>query len=259
MPDQRVLIVDDEQRTLLLLRESLVVSGLNAETTCVSSAEEALQVFAQQPFDVVIADVRLTGMTGLQLLERLRQMCPGLRAILVSAYQDSRMEATARELGVYHCFRKPFAFDEFASVVASALREAAMDVNHLRLVEDWRAQFIHRQLTTLLRDTGAQCVLLTDNNGKVVARVGDTNSFDGPWPIPTASQEPAFNFAYHQGKTHDVYSANIGNGMRLNLVFDRNQPGSRIGLVLQYTRRAAQELVNLGAPGEQAAQSAGSA
>ena len=42
MPDQRVLIVDDEQRTLLFLRESLIVSGLNVETACVSSAEAAV-------------------------------------------------------------------------------------------------------------------------------------------------------------------------------------------------------------------------
>lgn len=243
MPDQRVLIVDDEQRTLMFLRESLIVSGLNAETTCVSSAEEALQAFAEQPFDVVIADMRLAGgMDGLQLLERLGQMYPSLRAILVSAYQDPKTEAAARKLGVYHYFRKPFAFEEFTSVVAKALREAAMDVNHPRLVVDWRSQFIQRQLTALLRDTGAQCVLLTDGDGKVVARAGEANGFDGPWPAPSARQETAFNFAYHQSKTHDIYSADVSNGMCLSLAFDRNQPSTRIGLVLQYTRRAVQEL-----------------
>jgi CheY-like chemotaxis protein len=254
MPGQRVLIVDDEQRTLLFLRESLVVSGLAVETACASSAEEALQAFAQLPFDVVITDMRLAGgMNGLQLLERLSRMYPGLRAIVVSAYQDSKLEAATRELGVFHYFRKPFAFDEFTGVVAQALREATMDANHPRLVVDWRSQFIHRQLIALLRDTGAQCVLLTDVNGKVVARVGEMNGFDGPWPVPSTNQEPAFNFAYYQGKTHDLYSAEVGCGMRLSLAFDRNQPSSRIGLVLQYTRRTAQELaIALDTPGEQA-------
>lgn len=255
MPDQRVLIVDDEQRTLLFLRESLIVSGLNVETACVSSAEAALQAFAQQPFDVVITDMRLEGgMSGLQLLERLSQMCPNLRAIVVSAYQDSKLEAAARELGVYHYFRKPFAFDEFTGVVAQALREAAMNADHPRLVVGWRSQFIHRQLAALLRDTGAQCVFLSDGDGKVVAREGESNGFDGPWPALTATPEPAFNFAYYQGKTHDLYSAEVGHGLRLSLAFDRNQPSSRIGLVLQYTRRAVQELVvALDTPVEQAA------
>ena len=49
MPNQRVLIVDDEQRTLMFLRESLIVSGLTAETICVSSAEQALQALDEQP------------------------------------------------------------------------------------------------------------------------------------------------------------------------------------------------------------------
>ncbi len=243
MPNQRVLIVDDEERTLMFLRESLIVSGLTAETICVSSAEQALQALDEQLCDVVITDVRLSGgMSGLELLGKLRQLYPNLRSILVSAYEDSETMAMARELGVYHCFRKPFAFDEFTGVVADALREAAMELNPSRLNIDWSTEVIHRKLTDLMRDTGAQCVLLTKNNGAVIASVGDLVSVQGPWPIPTPSQEPAFNFAYQQGKTHDVYSADVGQDMRLSLAFDRAQPSGRIGLVLQCTRRAVQEL-----------------
>ncbi len=245
MSDQRVLIVDDEQRTLMFMHESLVVAGLNAEFVCVSSAEEALQALGQQPFDVAILDVRMSGMNGLQLLEHLREMCPGVRVILVSAYQDTQVEASARALGVYHFFRKPFAFEEFTGTVANALREASMDMNRSQRAADWPTQFIHRQLTALMRDTGAQGVLLTDSDGNVMAGIGSTNGFGELKLVPTANGEPAFNFAYHQGKTHDVYSAEVGNGMRLSLVFDRNQPGSRIGLVLQYTRRAVQELTSV--------------
>ena len=250
MPNQRVLIVDDEQRTLMFLRESLVVSGLTAETICVSSAEQALQALDEQPFDVVITDMRLAGgMSGLELLEELHRLYPNLRSILVSAYEDAKTMTMARELGVYHCFRKPFAFDEFTGVVADALREATMELNPSHLTVDWSTQVIHRQLTDLMRDTGAQCVLLTKNDGAVVARVGDTVCFQGPWPIPATSQGPAFNFAYQQGKTHDVYSADVGQDMRLSLAFDRNQPSGRIGLVLQCTRRAVQELATaLGSP-----------
>ncbi len=248
MPEQRVLIVDDEQRTLLFLRESLIVSGLNAETTCLSSAEEALQAFAVKPFEVVVTDVRLADMNGIQLLERLRQMRPGLRTILVSGCQDAELEAAARQHGIYHYFRKPFAFDEFTGVVASALREAAMDQNH-RTAENWPAQFVRQQLTTLMRDTGAQGALLAGLDGVTLAQVGDTNGYNGAWPDPAGVPGPMFNFAYHQGKTHDVYLADIGNGLRLSLIFDRKQPSSRIGLVLQYIRRAAQELGNMSLAG----------
>ena len=242
MSDQRVLIVDDEQRTLMFMRESLVVAGLSAELVCASSAEEALQAFSRQPFDVVILDIRMAGMNGLQLLGHLRGMRPGVRVILVSAYQDASIEAAARALDVYHFFLKPFAFEEFTETVANALHEVSMDTNRSQRAADWPTQLIHRQLTALMRDTGAQGVLLTNGDGAVIARIGSTNGFDELKLVPAANGEPAFNFAYHQGKTHDVYSAEVGNGMRLSLVFDRNQPGSRIGLVLQYTRRTVQEI-----------------
>ena len=245
MTDQRILIVDDEQRTLMFLRESLIVAGLDAEFVSASSAEEALKVLALRPFDAAILDIRLSGMDGLQLLEQLRQSYPAVRVIVISAYREAQVEEQARRLGAYGFLRKPFAFDEFTSAVASALREAAKDKNarHARPMADWQAQFVQRQLTALMRDTGAQCVLLTNESGSVIARVGAENGCHEALPVPTASQDSVFNFAYHQGKTHDIYSADVVNGLRLSLVFDRNQPGSRIGLVLQYTRRAVQELV----------------
>ena len=242
MSDQRVLIVDDEQRTLMFMRESLVVAGLNAEFVCVSSAQDALQVLGWQPFDVVILDVCLVGMNGLQWLEHLREMYPDTRVIVVSAYQDANIEAAARALGAYRFFRKPFAFEEFTGTVANALREATMDTNRSQRAADWPTQFIHRQLTALMRDTGARGVLLVNSSGDVIAGIGSTNGFDELKLVPVTNGEPAFNFAYHQSKTHDVYSAEVGKGMRLSLVFDRNQPGSRIGLVLQYTRRTVQEM-----------------
>jgi CheY-like chemotaxis protein len=242
MKDQHVLIVDDEQRTLMFLRESLVVAGLDAELVCAPSAEEALQALAQNTFDVVILDIRLSGMDGLQMLRQVRQKRPSLRVILMSAFLDAETEAQARALGVYAFFRKPFALDEFTATVASALRAAAQKGNHAHVAPGWDVQFAHRQLTALMRDTGAQSVVLTNGGGAVVARVGASNGINEVLPVPDTGSESVFNFAYHQGKTHDVYSANVGNGMHLSLIFDRNQPGSRIGLVLQHTRRTVQEL-----------------
>ncbi len=247
MTDQRVLIVDDEQRTLMLLRESLVVAGLDAEFVCAMSAEEALKAFAQRPFDAVVVDVRMSGMDGLELLARLRQADPTTPVIVVSAYNDLEVEDQVRKLGAYGFFHKPFAFDEFTSAVSSALRDAVKNKNASRThpMADWQAQFVQRQLTALMRDTGAQCVLLTNGGGAVVARVGVENGGYEALPVPVPNQASVFNFAYHQGKTHDIYSAEVANGLRLSLVFDRNQPSSRIGLVLQYTRRAVQELTSV--------------
>lgn len=250
MIDQRVLIVDDEQRTLILLRESLVVAGLDAEFVCAASAEEALKAFAQRPFDAVVMDLRLAaatrGMDGLELLGRLRQDYPTTRILVVSAYDDPGIEDKVRQLGAHGFFHKPFAFDEFTSAVASALRDADRDKNASRArdsrMADWQAQSVQRLLTALMRDTGAQCVLLTNGGGAILARAGTERDCYEVLPVPAPNQESVFNFAYHQGKTHDIYSADVGGGLSLSLIFNRNQSSSRIGLVLQYTRRTMQEL-----------------
>jgi DNA-binding response OmpR family regulator len=244
MIDQRVLIVDDEQRTLMFLRESLVVAGLNADFTCASSAQEALKAFAQHHFSIVILDVRLADMNGLDLLRRLRELDAGVPVIMVSAYSDAGVEAAARSLGAHSFFRKPFGFDEFTNAVASALRESAKGANGGRSALGWDAQFVHRQLTALLRDTGAQSVLLINRQGAIIARVGEAAPLSEIVAAPAGNQTSVFNFAYYQGKTHDIYSADVRHGISLSLVFDRNQPSSRIGLVLQYTRRAVQELAS---------------
>ena len=192
------------------------------------------------------------GMDGLELVERLRPLYPCVRAIIVSGHADAASQAAAQRLGVFHYFRKPFALDEFTGVVADALREAAMDVNNSSGTRERHVQLIHHQLLALKRDTGAQAAILTDRDGMMIAHVGDMNGFEKPLTGAAASPGNAFNFVYHQGRTHDIYLADIGNGMRLSLVFDRNQPGSRIGFVLQYTRRAAQGLLDLERASEQA-------
>jgi DNA-binding response OmpR family regulator len=244
MAEQRVLIVDDEQRTLMFLRESLIVSGLQAELTCVPSAEQALSAFEQHAFDAAILDIRMAGMDGLQLLEQLKARWPAVRVIIVSAYHDASIEGRARDLGVYQFLHKPFAFDEFIGTVASALREAAQDSRAQRVHkhEVWDMQFVQRQLTALMRDTGAQSVLLTNGGGAVLAQVGAGNGFGDALPAPAANAQAEFSFAYHEGKTHTIYAAEVANGLRLSLIFDKSQPGSRIGTVLQYTRRTVQEL-----------------
>jgi DNA-binding NtrC family response regulator len=81
----RLLIVDDEPTLLLLLRRYLERQGHHVETC--ASAEAALNSFAGSPaFDLVITDLTLPGVSGAELIERMRATQPGLPGLIASGY-----------------------------------------------------------------------------------------------------------------------------------------------------------------------------
>jgi DNA-binding response OmpR family regulator len=256
MASKRVLIVDDEQRTLLFLRESLLVSGINAELVCTSSSEAALETFYRQPFDLLIADICLAGMDGVELLSELRKLQPELPAILLSGHHSPSIEARIAALGAVRYFRKPFAFESFTLAVANALQEAGQAMGDRLDVSDaaqrdgpamrgWRMEAVRRHLTNLLQDSGAQSVCLTDADGKVAAQVGSPVVHSDQWLSLPRVEDGAFNFTYYQGRLEDVYSAAVEEGVYLVITFDRGRTSTRIGQILQYTRRTVQELAQL--------------
>jgi CheY-like chemotaxis protein len=84
MPKYRVLIVDDQSEVRRLLRAGLVTLGPDIQVVDVPSGEEAILVISRQPFDLLIADVRLPGISGLELKTRARMHNPNLKLILIT-------------------------------------------------------------------------------------------------------------------------------------------------------------------------------
>ena len=109
------------------MRWSLVTrlrnDGYSAEA--VESGEEALAFFEDRRAALVVLDVNLTTMTGLDVLEALRARGhDGLPAIIITAYEDETLAETCRKLGVFATMGKPFTLEEFAATVGRALGAA---------------------------------------------------------------------------------------------------------------------------------------
>ncbi len=250
MASKRILIVDDEQRTLLFLRESLAVAGLEAELVCASTPEAALEAFQLKPFDLLVTDICLVGMDGVELLSRLREIKPRLPAILVSGQSSTTTEAHIRQLESARYFRKPFAFEEFVLAVANALQEPLSNSGHPLPPagpnwQSWQLESAQRRLANLLQDSGAQSVCLAEAQGNIITQVGNQLPSLEQWTSPPDIDDSTFNFSYHQGRTHDIYSAKVGEGIYLVITFGRDQPSTRIGRILQYSRRTAQEVARI--------------
>jgi putative nucleotidyltransferase with HDIG domain len=117
---RRVLFVDDEPNVLLGLQRTLRPMRTLWEMEFVSSGDEALQALALRPFDAVVTDMRMPGMTGAQLLERVRDQYPQTIRIILSGQSDR--ESMVRSFGSAHQFlSKPCDADQLKSVLERAI------------------------------------------------------------------------------------------------------------------------------------------
>jgi CheY-like chemotaxis protein len=111
----RVLIVEDDANTREATRELLEL--LDAKVLAVDSAQAALDVIAQQLFDVLLTDVRMPGMSGLDLARAMKRVQPRVRVVLASGYGTSLLAELGDELSGATLLPKPFNFDELEQAV----------------------------------------------------------------------------------------------------------------------------------------------
>jgi len=113
-----ILIVDDDAGQRSLLDSFLRTQGF--ETVMADSGERALEILQSQKPDMIISDVRMPGMTGLEMLKRVRQQFPALPVLLVTAYTDIRDAVEAMRDGALNYLAKPIDLDELLVTVQKA-------------------------------------------------------------------------------------------------------------------------------------------
>jgi DNA-binding NtrC family response regulator len=122
----RILIVDDDQGQRSLLETFLGSQGFRTQSA--GSGEAALQLLAEGAYAMMISDVRMGGISGLETLRRVRQLHPQLPVLLVTAYADIRSAVVAMRDGAVNYLAKPIDLDELMASVRSALGESGVRV-----------------------------------------------------------------------------------------------------------------------------------
>src|SRR5206468_6069957 len=115
-----ILVVDDEPVVREALRRLLSLDGYDVAVAV--SGDDALSCIPRQGFDVIVSDIRMPGLNGLQLLERLRAANPRVGVILVTAYADVDTAVEALRLGANDFLLKPFEMDDLRRSVERVLR-----------------------------------------------------------------------------------------------------------------------------------------
>jgi len=141
---KKVLIVDDEEDMIWSLQKNLPNSKLQVETLTASSGEEALETLTHTPVDLIVTDIKMPGMSGLDLLSEVNSRYPHLGVIVMTAYSSHDCETEAILRGGLSYIEKPFDINEMRKVISQALQgkddnihgeNTSQDINNFETLE----------------------------------------------------------------------------------------------------------------------------
>ncbi len=198
MHTYRVLIVDDQRDVRRVLRAGLETLGHDIKVIDVPSGEEAILVISRQPIDLLVSDVRLPGISGLELKERAQVRNPNLRFILITGLLDARTRQAVADAGADAYFFKPVEMTPFCNAALACLglddeEEALVEevpaeqilepLPQLKRVQPAEQVFVQgaektvsgglaEHLSSLLQEVNAACVVLANDSAQVIAQAG---------------------------------------------------------------------------------------
>jgi len=117
----KLLIVDDEKVALKNLEHVLNKEGY--EVTATQSGANALAFLDKQRFDVVLTDLRMEKVDGMQILKKCRETCPDTEVLMITGYATLDSAVAAMKLGAFYYIAKPFRLDEVRKVTAEAMEK----------------------------------------------------------------------------------------------------------------------------------------
>lgn len=119
---KRILIVDDEETLTFSLYQSFILSKENYEVVTASSGTEAWEKFAEHPYDLVLTDITMPGISGIELLKRIKTDRPQTHVIIMTAYGSDEKKEEAMSHGAYRYIEKPFEIKMMKNVIGEVLR-----------------------------------------------------------------------------------------------------------------------------------------
>jgi len=226
---KRVLAVDDE----LGVRESIrILLSADYEVTSVASGDAALEAIQRERPHLLLLDIIMPGMDGMELLERVRSSDPGLPVVILTATKTVKTAVAAMKLSAFDYLQKPFDVDELRLIVERVTRTAELEAEVKRLRHELRSQSALRsmvgrspQMQSVMRTIRTVAplkttVLITGESGtgkELVARALHSESprADDPWvvlncaAIPESLLETEL-FGHERGAFTDAHARKIG-------------------------------------------------
>ena len=172
----RILVVDDEEIIRDVLHDTFSNTGYKVKSA--KDGQEAISQIENEPFEIVIADLKMPGMNGMELLQRILKINPDICVLIITAYSTVESAVSAMKLGAYDYICKPFEIEEMKVVIEKAverqrlLRESRMvkHYKHLSITDGltkvynhrYFHEFLDRELQRTRRNSSAFTLLFAD-------------------------------------------------------------------------------------------------
>ncbi|UCB52008.1 MAG: sigma-54-dependent Fis family transcriptional regulator [Candidatus Zixiibacteriota bacterium] len=134
----KILVVDDEEIVLRSCRK--ILQGGGHEVTTALSGQEAFGLLESETFDIVITDMKMPGIDGLQVLESIKEKYPDVAVIMITGYSTVQSAVQAMKLGAFDYIPKPFTPDEVLVVVEKALEKKSLIHENIYLRKELEAK-----------------------------------------------------------------------------------------------------------------------
>jgi DNA-binding response OmpR family regulator len=285
MTAYRVLVVEDNHEVRRMVTASLKTLGQEIDVLDVPSAEEALFISASLPLDLVVLDFRLPGMTGIDMVGRLRKKRPETRVILVTGVEDAAVRRQVAEAHAEAYFYKPIEIDRFLAAVkcclwgdrvepaqANTLTEAASTspaaapvASHTTNISEVKPAPavgsvlpLDERLATLKQQLRATSVVLVNSAGQVLEVAGNPSLitsgsalFSSLMHAFRASSQisqivgTSAGFQYFASQRQCLYMTLVGSEHALFAVISGYYDPERLTAVDRYLQMAARDLQDL--------------
>ena len=188
MAAQRVLVVDDQHDVRRVLSTGIRTLGAAIEVVEIPSGEEAMLEATRRPVDLVVSDIRLPGISGLELISRLRKRTPNARVILVTGVEDPKVRRQVADAGADAFFYKPIHMADFLDAVERSLGLVETTFPMPPVIAETVTVVTPpptpaELIADLRHEVGAIAILLIDMMGDVIARSGDlpADTLEAEW------------------------------------------------------------------------------
>jgi signal transduction histidine kinase len=199
MASNKILVVDDEQSVATTIKAVLELDG--NEVTAVTSGADALSQLREHEFDIVLTDLRLDDLDGIEILRETQKLWPDTVAIMLTGYASLESAVAALRSGAYDYLIKPSDVDELRATIGRALerRRLRQRLVELEQLDELKTQFLsmasHELRTPLTAVSGFMQI-----TRRRMARMGAATDLPEPWREEARKADETLEMANRQSK-----------------------------------------------------------